>query len=150
MKDSEIANLLDCSPTHIIHLSRRIRKLACKEFMRNLPKFNGVVEIDEQNFIQRKIEIGKGKAPQKWVLLMYERDTKLAYLEPLEKRSFEYILPIIQKRCEIGTVILTCRHGAYGRLEDYGYPHFTLEKFKGFENAENKEVHIRGTITLWL
>lgn len=65
VKDADVASLLDSTASHIASLSRKLRKLTCKDFLDNIPKFTGVVEIDEQNFVKRKIEIGKGKTPAK-------------------------------------------------------------------------------------
>lgn len=80
---------------------------------------------------------------------MHERHTKIEYMECLPKRDFQTILPIIQKRCEIGTIIVTDSYGVYGRLEDYGYPHYTFENSFAFQNQQNKELHIRGAMLSW-
>ncbi|CAG9332001.1 unnamed protein product [Blepharisma stoltei] len=150
MKDNEVAQLLDVTPSCISKLSRKLRKLVVSDFLSSFTPFTGVVEIGTINFVRRKIEIGKGKTPQKWIMILFERGSKNCYIECLPRRSPEYIVPIIQKRCEVGTVVITDKLGCYGRLEDYGFPHYQLDKSRGFEDPDNKFIHHNNLNNIWL
>ena len=150
LKDSEIANMVDATQKSVSYISRKMRQLVSKDYCSKLPKFSGVVEIEVNNFIKRKIEIGKGKRPPKWVLVMFERETKLVYLEVIPKKSPECINSVIQKQCEIGTTCITKRWGAFGRLENLGYPHYTYDEERGVADPEDKLIHTNNVKTTWL
>lgn len=74
-------------------------------------------------------------------MIIYERQSKQCYIECLPKRSPDCIIPILEKRCKVGTVIITDKGGVYGRLEEHGFPHYIFDKTKGFEDPENKQIH---------
>lgn len=148
-RDIEIANLMELSHAFISGLTAKIRKILSKDYIDKLPKFTGVVEIDIKNFIKRKIEIGKSKAKERWVLIMVERERKITHMQALCDKSFEVILKIVQERCEIGTVIVTENWGVYGRLEDYGFPHYKLDVAKGFAHLTNPKINISNAYGQW-
>lgn len=141
LRDVEISNLLEVSKPYTSTMSRKIRQLVGEDFSKSPPQFSGVVEISEMDFIKRKIEIGKSKAVKKWVIVMVERVTKQAYMEYIPERKKEVIIPIIQRLCLPGTVIITKQWAGYGRLEDLGYCHYTYEKIKGFIDPKNPHIH---------
>lgn len=152
LRDQEISSLLEVSKSYISGMSRKLRQMVGEEFNRTMPVFSGVVEIDEMDFIKRKIEIGKSKTVKKWVFLMAERDTKQFYMEYIPERKKEIIVPIIQRLCLPGTVIITKEWGGYGRLEDLGFCHYTYFKSQGFTDPNNPNIHhsnIKNSFT-WL
>lgn len=65
IKDADVAHLLDVTVSNISKLSRKLRKLVVADFLERFEKFQGVAEVGAINFVRRKIEIGKGKTPQK-------------------------------------------------------------------------------------
>lgn len=141
IRNREISSLLEISHGYISRVARRVRQIVGEEAKNNLPRFSGVVEIAEFDFVKRKIEIGKSKSQKKWILLIVERKTKVSYVEYLSERSKEVILPIIKKLCLPGTVIITKAWAGYGRLEDFGYCHYTYDGKKGFIDPENRYIH---------
>jgi hypothetical protein len=152
LRDQEISSLLEVSKSYISGIARKLRQMVGDEFSRTLPVFSGVVEIDEMDFIKRKIEIGKSKTVKKWVMIMAERDTRQFYMEYIPERKKEIIVPIIQRMCLPGTVIITKEWGGYGRLEDLGFCHFTYFKSQGFTDPNNPNIHhsnIKNSFT-WL
>ena len=148
-RDIEIAHLMEFSPGFVSALTTRLRKVVAKDYLDNLPVFKGVVEIDIKNFVKRKIEIGKSKAKQRWVLIICERERKLTYMEAIEEKKFSVIMPIILKRVEIGSVIITEAFGVYGRLENYGFPHYYLDYSQGFGHITNVKIHISNVYGQW-
>lgn len=152
LRDQEISSLLEVSKSYVSGISRKLRQMVGEDFLKTPPVFSGVVEIDEMDFIKRKIEIGKSKTVKKWVLVMAERDTKQFYMEYIPERRREIIVPIIQKLCLPGTVIISKEWSGYGRLEDLGYCHYTYFKSQGFTDPNNRHIHhsnIKNSFT-WL
>ena len=141
VRDREISNLLEVSHNYLSAVSRKLRQIVGEEFKKSLPVFSGVVEIDEYDFIKRKIEIGKSKVAKKWILIMLERKTKQIYVEYIPERTKAVVVPIIQRMCLPGTIIITRTWAGYGRLEDLGYPHYTYDKRLGFIDPSNKHIH---------
>lgn len=148
-RNIEIAHLMGLSENFARDLGTRVRKIISQDYLDNLPVFNGVVEITVKNFVKKKIEIGKSKTKAKWVLIMVERGRKLSHMEPIPEKKFSVIFPIIQKRVEVGTIIITEAWGIFGRLENYGYPHYTLDIAKGFAHTVNTKIHISNVYGQW-
>ena len=65
IRDLDITNLLETSNHYTSVVSRKIRQLVGEEYVKDLPQFSGIVEIDELDFIKKKIEIGKSKISKK-------------------------------------------------------------------------------------
>jgi transposase-like protein len=128
MRDVEIGRFIDMGSAVSSSMSKTIREIVAKHFCDNFTPFTGTVEVSEVNFFKRKIEIGKSRRKEKWVLGFIERETRRTYLEVIPARSKEHIMPIIKKRCSVGATILTEKWAGYGRLENYGYPHYTYER----------------------
>jgi hypothetical protein len=148
-RDIEISHLMEISVGYVSSLTSRIRKIVSREYLNSLPMFTGIVEVNIRNFVKRKIEIGKSKAKERWVMILVERERTLVYMEALSEKSFSSILKIIQKRCEVGTVILTEKLAVFGNLENYGYPHYTIEKNKGFAYLQGTKLNISKAYGQW-
>jgi hypothetical protein len=63
------------------------------------------------------------------------------WVEYIPERKKEVIVPIIQKHCLPGTVIITKDWAGYGHLEDLGYCHYILSKTQGFLDPNNANLH---------
>ena len=148
-RDIEISHIMEVSLAFVSALSTKIRRILAQEYLNGLPIFSGIVEIDVKNFIKRKIEIGKSKAKERWVMIIAERERKCIHMEPISEKKFSVIFPIIQQRVEVGTIIITENWGVYGRLEDYGYPHYKLDVSKGFAHVINPKIHISNVYGQW-
>lgn len=147
MRDVEIGRFLDMAPSVSSSVSKAIREIVAKHFCDNFVNFNGTCEVGEINYFKRKIEIGKSRRKEKWVLGIMERETRRVYLELIPARTKDSILPILMRRCTIGATILTEKWAGYGRLENYGYPHYTYERIVPTGDTY-KDVHGR-MITLY-
>lgn len=141
IRNQEISTILGANFGYISNVTRKLRQIVGEEFKKDLPKFSGIVEIEEFDFIKRKIEIGKSKTKSKWILVMAERKTKQVYIEHIPERSKQAILPIIQRMCMPGTIIITRMWSGYGRLEDLGFCHYKFDKKLGFTDPTNKHIH---------
>lgn len=148
-RDIEISHLMEISVGYVNSITSRIRKIVARDYLNTLPVFNGVVEINIRNFVKRKIEIGKSKAKERWVIIIVERDRTLVYMEALVEKTHASVLKIIQKRCDVGTVILTEKHAVYGNLENYGYPHYSIEKNRGFTYLQGTKLNISKAYGQW-
>jgi transposase-like protein len=117
-------------------------------FLENFIKFTGVVEIDESCFRNSRLLNVKLKA-QKWVFGLYERSRKLNYMEVVPKRTAKHLIPIIQKTCQPGTTIISDQWAAYNRLEEFGYPHYTVDHSRFFVNPHSREIHTQHIEISW-
>jgi hypothetical protein len=141
LKESEIAGVMDFTQSAVHAICKKIRQKVKEDYLRHFQRFSHVVEMADFNFYKRKIEIGKAKNNEKWVLGLYERDTKSCYLELMPKRKPEFIQKIVQERCNIGTVIVSDQWASYGKLENLGFPHYTWDKLRSFIDEENPNIH---------
>ena len=119
-----------------------------RNFINNLPKLRGIVEIDESCFKNSTTKLCKSK-PNKWVFGLYERERKLNYMEVVPKRTTKHLLPIIQKACEPGTTIISDQWAAYNKLADLGFPHFTVDHSRFFVNPHSREIHTQHIEISW-
>jgi len=143
LRPREIANFLDISQNQSRKVSEKLRKVVGMHFLDSLPCFSGIVEIDESCFRS------KGKSDQKWVFGLYERASKLVYMEVVPKRTAAQLLPIITKRCEPGTTIMSDQWAAYNQLEKAGFKHHTVNHSKYFLHPENPEIHTQHIEVSW-
>ena len=141
LRDLEIANLLENSKSYISATTKKFRKAVGEEYLKDPPKFSGVVEIGISDFIKRKIEIGKSKAKNKWIIILAERETRQIYIEHIHEKTNAVVVAIIKKTCEPGTIIITKAWSVFGRLEDFGYCHYTFDGSQGFNNIANYHIH---------
>lgn len=148
-RDIEISHLMEISVNYVTSITSKIRKIVAKEYLNTLPIFSGIVEVNIRNFVKRKIEIGKSKGKERWVIILVERERTLVYMEALLEKSTKEILKIIQKRCEPGTIIITETMAVYGRLENFGFPHYTVDKNKGFAHLQGTKLNISKAFGQW-
>ena len=90
-------------------------------------KFSSDVEIDESLF-GRKIKYNKGRpgGTKIWIFGIVERNSNMLVLYPVDNRNAETLIPLIQKHVQPGTRIFSDNWAAYFKLNDMGYPHFTV------------------------
>jgi transposase-like protein len=60
---------------------------------------------------------------QRWVLGAYDTEQKVGWIQFVENRSSESLIPIIQSWCLPGTIIVTDGWSAYSTIEEYGFTH---------------------------
>ena len=93
------------------------------------------VEIDESKFGKRKYHRGKRKDGV-WVFGGIERQSKKCFFQIVEDRSFQTLIPTIQKYIKPGTVILSDCWNAYSSLKDEGFTYLTVNHSIEFKNKE--------------
>ncbi|CAG9328732.1 unnamed protein product [Blepharisma stoltei] len=148
--DKEISELLGIRNVEQTEIDEKLKKIVSEHFMRTLPKFRGIVEIDESCFRSGKGPLGFGQTtPEKWVFGLYERESKRVYMELVPKRTAAYLLPIIQKRCEAGTTIISDQWAAYNKLPELGFPHYTVDHSRFFVNPHSREIHTQHIEISW-
>mmetsp|Transcript_31546 Transcript_31546/g.31274 ORF Transcript_31546/g.31274 Transcript_31546/m.31274 type:complete len:405 (+) Transcript_31546:80-1294(+) len=148
--DKEITQLIDINKIDAMCIDAKIRKIVSEHFIRTLPKFKGIVEIDESCFRNSSKILSFGQsAPEKWVFGLYERESKRVYMEVVSKRTTAYLLPIIQSHCEMGTTIISDQWAAYNKLPELGFPHFTVDHSRFFVNPHSREIHTQHIEISW-
>ncbi|OMJ90334.1 hypothetical protein SteCoe_7362 [Stentor coeruleus] len=146
-KAIEIKKLLNAECREYAPLARFIKKLISEYFIRSLPKFRGIVEIDESAFRSNKVRANN--KIEKWVFGLYERERKLVYMEIVKNRRESTLIPIIQKICEPGTTIISDQWASYNKLPDYGFPHYTVDHSRFFVNPHSREIHTQDIEISW-
>ena len=126
-----------------------IRELFKDDFMRNTihKKISGEIEIDESLF-GRRVKYHRGNpnvGVKVWVFGMVERSSNSIILYPVNDRSEETLLPLIERHVEKGSSIYSDGWSAYWDLNNRGYKHFTVLHKYSFkkvyvETATKKEV----------
>ena len=106
---------------------------------------SGEVELDESLF-GRKVKYHRGNpnlGTKIWIFGMVDRNTNSIILYPVNDRSQNTLIPLIERHIEKGSTIYSDGWSAYCDLNSRGYRHFTvLHKYafkKIYVNVETKE-----------
>ena len=146
--NSNISQLGYLEPSITNAIMGKLRGIVADYYDQTLPKFRGVVEIDESCF-----KTGRDKKnrflKERWVFGLYERERKLVYMQVVDKRNAKTLIPIIQKRCQQGTTIISDQWNAYKKLAEYGFPHYTVDHSRFFVNPHSREIHTQDIEISW-
>lgn len=106
-----------------------IRELFCEYVYRAYQNvtLEGEIEIDESLF-GRKIKYNRGNptGTRIWIFGMVERASNKLILYPVDDRSAQTLIPIIQKHVRPGSRIYSDSWAAYFKLNEVGYEHFSV------------------------
>lgn len=106
------------------------------------------VQIDESLFSRRKYERGRIK-PQRWVFGACDNARGgRVYMVTVEKRNEDNLIPIIQSWCPQGSIINSDCWSAYRNLNNYGFPHCTVNHSENFVDPLTLE-HTQRIEALW-
>uniref|UniRef100_A0A2S2QAX3 ISXO2-like transposase domain-containing protein n=1 Tax=Sipha flava TaxID=143950 RepID=A0A2S2QAX3_9HEMI len=106
-----------------------------KKKKKKLKNIGEVVEIDESEFGRRKYHRGH-RVEGQWVFGDYERGSEDCFLIPVEDRSAEALVRIIEEWITPGTTIISNCWKAYSRLNEKVYNHFTVNHSVNFKDPE--------------
>ena len=93
------------------------------------------VEIDESKFGKRKFHRGR-RVDGIWVFGGIERETNRVFMQTVENRSADTLVPIIVKYVAKNTTIMSDCWRAYSQLGNMGYQHMTVNHSKEFVDSE--------------
>ena len=124
-----------------------IREMFCEYTfnMYNMTQFEGEVEIDESLF-GRKIKYNKGepKGHRIWIFGIIHRQSNKLIIYPVNDRSADTLIPIIQRHVAPSSTIYSDSWAAYLKLNDVGYEHYSVchkTTFKqSYKNVETGEI----------
>ena len=91
-----------------------------------------IVEIDESIFGKKRKDSRGRQTKRIWVFGIAERSTKKTCFIPVENRTKETLLPIIQSKVSVDAMIFHDDWPVYRNLEDIGYRHDTVIHKKEF------------------
>lgn len=148
IKQREIYTFTGISLHNVKRICRDLRKIVVHDFLLNFTKFEGVVEIDESCF-KSTYKRRAGTKLMKWVFGLYERGSKRCYLQVVEKRRSEDLIPIIVERCTPGATVISDSWAAYGKLTDCGFPHYIVDHTRFFVDPTNREIHTQNIEVTW-
>ena len=143
-----IQRLLGRENRKLAKIGLLLQSLVSEHYVNTLPKFRGIVEIDESCFKHSTTKPGVS-SPEKWVFGLYERERKLVYMECVPARHASNLIPIIQKICEPGTTIISDQWAAYSKLADFGFPHYTVDHSRFFVHPHSREIHTQDIEISW-
>ena len=118
------------------------REMCEETLMRRSKKIGGkdvVVKIDESKFSKRKYNVGH-RVTGGWVFgERVKNDKTKIFLEPVEDRTADTLLAIIQKWILPGSIIWSDCWKAYGKIPNLpeGYKHGTVNHSTNFVNPES-------------
>ena len=145
---ANISQLVSLDPSITNDIVDKVREIIAFNYSDTLPKFRGVVEIDESCFKTGRDKYNKF-LKDLWVFGLYERERKLVYMQVVSKRNAKTLIPIIQQRCEVGTTIISDQWNAYNKLEEFGFPHYTVDHSRFFVNPHSREIHTQNIEISW-
>ena len=148
IKEYDILRLVGGDSNQLMFVINTVLKVISEGYLKSLPKFRGVVEIDESAFKKKRVTRNHNQI-NKWVFGLYERERKLVYMEIVPDRHASTLLPIIQRVCEPGTTIISDQWAAYNKLEEIGFPHYTVDHSRFFVNPNSREIHTQNIEISW-
>lgn len=94
---------------------------------------NCIIQLDEAKFGRRKFNRGR-LVEGNWVLGGVDQQTGEAFFHicPNNRRDEATLLPIIQRYCRPGSILVTDGWGAYANLSQHGFTHFTVNHSSNF------------------
>ena len=108
--------------------------------------FEGEVEVDESYFGgSRKGKRGRGAAGKVPVFGLLKRGGKV-YTQIIPDAKQDTLVPIIQKKVKLDSVVYSDYWSAYNKLDISGFRHFTINHSKLFAKSKN---HINGIENFW-
>ncbi|XP_068205270.1 uncharacterized protein [Palaemon carinicauda] len=151
----QTVQLLNVSKVTVIDMFSFFREICLKHFERNPIKLGGpgtTVQIDESCF-SHKPKHHRGRSPQNplWVFGIVDPTSSpsLGYMEIVDSRNAETLLPIIRKVVMPGTIIHSDQWKAYRNIErDLGYTHHTVNHSVNFVDRTTG-VHTQAVESYW-
>ena len=141
------------SPNTIVDWMQFCRDICVQHFVVNSVKIGGpgkIVEIDESLFARRKYNVGH-IVEQQWIFGGYDRESKTGFLIPVQNRSSETLLPLIQQYILPGSIIYSDQWPAYNgivHIPGMNYQHFTVCHDRNFVDPVTG-VHTNGVEGMW-
>ena len=127
----------------------------CMNYFRSNPISLGgsgvVVEVDESCFSHKsKYHRGRIPASTLWVLSLVDTSVRpaIGYMEIVDKRDADTLLPIIQRVVRTGSIIHTDEWRSYRNLQGLGFTHRTVNHSVNFVNPING-VHTQNIESYW-
>lgn len=91
------------------------------------------VQIDESVITKRKYHRGR-LVREKWILGIYDTTNNKGYIQYVNNRTSQVLIPIIQNHVQAGSTIWTDQWRAYNNLRHLGYIHQTVNHSRHFRD----------------
>nr|XP_022904005.1 uncharacterized protein LOC111416268 [Onthophagus taurus] len=134
-----IAKITKMSLTTAVSWASFCREVLLDKYLLHPEKLGGpgsIVEIDESKFGRRKYHRGRQVEGQ-WVFGAYEHGTGRVFMEIVEERTADTLVPIIQKYILPGTTIVSDYWKAHDCLERNGYVDLRVNHSITFKDPES-------------
>jgi transposase-like protein len=139
--------LTGLAPSTMVPLYRSLRNFCKKHFEENPIRLGGpgiICQVDESLFSHKpKQHRGRASEEEKWVFGIVDTSFTPArgYMEYVERRNTETLLPIIERICLPGTIVVSDGWAAYPGIQERGY------EFRSVNHRENFVDPMSGTHT---
>ena len=147
----DIAHELDVNMRGCIDWASYCREICLRAYVDNPKQIGGCgkhVEIDESKFGKRKHWRGH-HVEGAWVFGGVERESGKVFMEVVEKRDAETLIPLIQKWIAPGTVIISDCWKAYCSLSAEGFRHLTVNHSLSFTDPEDPTINTNRIECSW-
>lgn len=133
----------------VVNWASYIREMFCEHVYREYSStvLEGEVEIYESLFgLKVKYHRGKPSGTRIWIFGLIERTTNKLVIYPIDNRSANTLIPLIQKHVKPGSRIYSDSWATYQTLNPIGYEYFTVVhkttfKQKYVNNETGEIVH---------
>lgn len=123
-----IAEILDLQDETVGNYANLLREEYGKDLIENGHMLGGagrIVQIDESLLAKSKRSRNMHARPtrEQWVFGAYDVEAKFGWIQLVENRNAQTLLPIIQDWCLPGSIIISDGWSAYNNIRDLGYEH---------------------------
>jgi len=148
-----ICEALDLSASTVIMWQDRVRNSYSRKLLQDDEKLGGpgrIVEVDESLISKQKVARSGRARPvrQRWVIGLFDRQSKIGSIELVEDRSAATLLPIIQRYCLPGATIYTDAWAAYDGLGALGFVHRRVVHEREFV-VPGTDIHTNNVESYW-
>lgn len=131
-KEKDIKDEVSVDDKVLIAFYDDVRKCCCRYWVRNPCQLGGsdiICQIDESLF-RHKPKYHRGRATEHEIWVFGIADTSYSparvYLEVVQNRSAAVLLPIVQRVCRAGSIIVSDQWRSYNNIDSLGFEHRTV------------------------
>lgn len=146
-----ITKELSCTNETVVNWSSFCREVCIEWSLNTSVKLGGigtVVEIDEAKFGRRKYNRGR-IIEGKWIFGGFQRNNKNIFLVPVENRTSQTLLAVIQEWILPGTTIVSDCWKSYDILRNEGFEHLKINHSLNFVDPQDPQVHTQNIERTW-
>lgn len=148
-----IAEALQLEADTVTNYANLLREEYGRDLLQNGHMLGGLghtVQVDESLLAKAKRTRNNHARPvrEQWVFGAYDVEDKVGWIQLVDRRDADTLLPLIQSWCLPGTRILSDGWGAYGGLTQLGFEHHVVVHENHFVDPETG-IHTNNVEAFW-